>query len=187
MISRKTCFILGAGASAPYGYPTGRGLRQWLRNELIGFYDPLEPLDHSDPDARQDDQMRRELQRFSDAYSRTSQDLFIDLFINRRKTEFDWIGRWAIAASIFSHESSRTFGDDIEKPELDWISIWVDKHKCIYIYNYINNSLLYREPTIGGNYDKGFHKHNATKGTGAVSQLGLFKGFREGADGATLF
>jgi len=30
MITKKTLFILGAGASVPYGYPTGQELRKLL-------------------------------------------------------------------------------------------------------------------------------------------------------------
>lgn len=30
MITKNTLFILGAGASVPYGYPTGRELRKLL-------------------------------------------------------------------------------------------------------------------------------------------------------------
>ena len=34
MIDKQTVFILGAGASAPYGYPTGKQLRQQIIDNL---------------------------------------------------------------------------------------------------------------------------------------------------------
>jgi hypothetical protein len=36
MITRPTVFILGAGASLEYGFPTGRGLRDQIVRELRG-------------------------------------------------------------------------------------------------------------------------------------------------------
>jgi hypothetical protein len=35
MISRPTVFILGAGASAPYGFPTGKGLLKAIHEQLV--------------------------------------------------------------------------------------------------------------------------------------------------------
>ena len=35
MIKEKTVYILGAGASKPYGYPTGKELTNYIRNKLI--------------------------------------------------------------------------------------------------------------------------------------------------------
>ena len=45
MLSHKTVFVLGAGASMPYGFPTGRDMlndaREWTRDDLklvTGYY-----------------------------------------------------------------------------------------------------------------------------------------------------
>ena len=36
MIETKTVFVLGAGANAPYGYPTGAGLRKEICKKSVG-------------------------------------------------------------------------------------------------------------------------------------------------------
>ena len=59
---------------------------------------------------------------FVSEYSETDRELFIDLFINRRK-EFHEVGKWAIAASILYHEVHSTYGDEIDSPDKDWMSV----------------------------------------------------------------
>lgn len=41
MFKSNTVFILGAGASKPYGYPTGYELRQWICNDFNNDYRTL--------------------------------------------------------------------------------------------------------------------------------------------------
>ena len=36
MPDQKTVLILGAGASAPYGFPTGQALIDWICGEFVG-------------------------------------------------------------------------------------------------------------------------------------------------------
>jgi hypothetical protein len=43
MITQQTVFILGAGASAPYGYPTGAGLKRLICYDTRLLLDQLIP------------------------------------------------------------------------------------------------------------------------------------------------
>jgi len=121
MITDKTVFILGAGASAPYGYPTGLGLRKWLRESLPqtanNEFRIQQRLKEPERKALLDD-----LRKFIDEYGNTDQGVFIDLFLSRRQ-EFLDIGKWAIIAAIFYHELNSQYGDDIKSPDYDWMSI----------------------------------------------------------------
>jgi len=47
MITQQTVFILGAGASAPYGYPTGAGLKDIICDEISELFDLLIPRSDS--------------------------------------------------------------------------------------------------------------------------------------------
>lgn len=120
MIKQKTVFVLGAGASAPYGYPTSEGLRQWLKKDLIvslnNDFKLRQRLAKDEITYVYDD-----LDYFIEEYSGTDRGLFIDLFLNNRSV-FKIIGKWAITAAIFYHESISKYSDDIKKPVEDWMS-----------------------------------------------------------------
>lgn len=121
MITHNTVFILGAGASAPYGYPTGLALRKWLRESLLqtanNEFRIQQRLKESKRIALLDD-----LRKFIDEYGNTDQGVFIDLFLSRRE-EFLNIGKWAIIVAILYHELNSQYGDDIKSPDYDWMSI----------------------------------------------------------------
>jgi hypothetical protein len=101
MISRPTVLILGAGASADYGFPTGAQLlRQICANTEPGnnlfdflFSDMLLP--------------EPEIRKFSTALNK-SQAPSADAFLEYR-TEFEKIGKAAIAATLIPYESNDRF------------------------------------------------------------------------------
>jgi len=98
MIKTKTLFILGAGASAPYGYPTSVGLREAIlgreRDSTI-----LKALNNENDDPKP---FEKELNRFLDEFSRSSV-YSIDSFLEHR-TEFMKIGKLSIAAYLINYE-----------------------------------------------------------------------------------
>ena len=101
MIKKKTVLILGAGASAPYGYPIGRGLRQSIlklsSNEGANLT-RLAGLRASYSESRGD-----ELDVFVEAF-RKSQNESIDAFLAHRP-KFENIGKRAIAAVLLDVEN----------------------------------------------------------------------------------
>lgn len=103
MITKPTVFILGAGASAPYGLPTGEELRKKI-------------LDNSTNDSYQGlfAQMgydSKKLDEFTEAFRRSGTSS-IDAFLEHRP-EFLKIGKIAISIFIInSEEENRLYIDD---------------------------------------------------------------------------
>lgn len=116
MIDTETVFVLGAGASVPYGYPTGDELRRLI---IRGF---PRKADHDDycvgleKDEIEDivDMARILSDKFENARSPS-----IDIFLARRP-EFYEIGRRAIAQIIHEKEKISVFEYDMDDPEKDW-------------------------------------------------------------------
>ncbi|MFZ5800689.1 MAG: hypothetical protein ACOY3D_04865 [Candidatus Omnitrophota bacterium] len=98
MIKTKTLFILGAGASQPFGYPTGIELR-----ELIRLQSRKGPVIHAlklaDAAVDWDD---KRVDKFITEFSKSS-DLSIDSFLEQRK-EFMDIGKMTIASYLLPYE-----------------------------------------------------------------------------------
>ncbi len=126
MIEKPTVFILGAGASVPYGYLTGKGLREDICNN---FEQRIVNLVNSDPQYSS-----YSVEPFSkDAIKLTetffdSHTLSIDLFL-ARNPKFAEIGKQAIVTSILESERKSSFGEkmqDIFKSQ-DWYSYLFDK------------------------------------------------------------
>jgi len=107
MIQNDIVFILGAGASKPFGYPIGTELADIIIHNLEGARDRFinksneyrfklfEKLGFS----------REEIDEFKKALSTSTYDT-IDLFLKRRK-EFMKIGKCAIADAIISCEDEK--------------------------------------------------------------------------------
>jgi hypothetical protein len=96
MIARKTVLILGAGASAPFGFPSGRTLRDdiiaGLRKQIA---QPFQLLTAAGFDANH-------IASFRDALQRSGQPS-VDVFLEYRP-EFIHVGKVAIAASLIPYE-----------------------------------------------------------------------------------
>jgi len=117
MIETRTVFILGAGASHPYGYPTSNELIDWIR---ISFIDSSEQqllstpmmIDHW-PEAHQ----------FIDVLTR-SRTPSIDLFLSRNP-EFATMGKIAVACAILTAEMGSTFREAMsrDKAKFDWYTV----------------------------------------------------------------
>ncbi len=106
MIKRRTVLILGAGASAPFGFPSGRKLRDdivaGLSKEIA---QPFQLLTAAGFDAHH-------VVSFRDALRRSGQPS-VDVFLEYRP-EFIQVGKLAMAASLIPYEDDAKLwgGDD---------------------------------------------------------------------------
>jgi hypothetical protein len=108
MIRQKTVFIIGAGASKPYGYPTGKELREKIISGYNRWKELLYPSWHQIGE------------NFLETF-RKSGNVSIDLFLSRNP-EFRDVGKVAIVKTIADCEHHSKFGDKMEKSEEDWYS-----------------------------------------------------------------
>lgn len=97
MIDKKTVFILGAGASCPYGYPSGAHLR-----ELICL-----STDHSVLVQTVGEDIRPQVNRFKKTFE-SSSTKSIDLFM-ARNPELAPVGKYIIAFETFRAEQISQF------------------------------------------------------------------------------
>jgi len=116
MITDKTVFILGAGASKPYGFPTAAELR---RNIIYKFSDMFKRslADHNAIDLSKID-LRKDFEKLISTF-RYSSTKSIDLFLSRNK-QFYEIGKRIITYLIANFEINSKFREDIEYPQFDW-------------------------------------------------------------------
>jgi len=115
MIDRSICFVLGAGASVPYGLPTGPGLKDLLVEQCARKNRPEcsallgAGFGHD------------ELTEFVHGF-RMSRQSSIDSFLASRP-QFFGVGKAAIAATILTLEQSHRLHPS--DPTDDWIShVW---------------------------------------------------------------
>lgn len=101
MISTKTVYVLGAGASQPFGYPLG-----------VGLYH--EVLEHFAPGGAYRTHLlnttkfvERDIDHFLAALSRSG-NTSVDAFLERRHAEFLEIGKAAMAISLMLKENEAT-------------------------------------------------------------------------------
>ncbi len=127
MITQQTVFILGAGASAPYGYPTGAGLKKLICYESEELLDQLIPIaDDSFESMWQKDQtdaIKIHTPKFIEKFSQAPGD-FIDRFLetNAKVPFIPETGRTLIALSILDAEKKSKFLSDEDGKDiaLDW-------------------------------------------------------------------
>ena len=93
MITKPTVLILGAGASMPYQFPSGKKLREKICREIK---EPLKDL--FDVPSK-----KAEVEHFISSFSRSGTSS-IDAFLEYR-TEFMEIGKLAIALALIPSEN----------------------------------------------------------------------------------
>lgn len=103
--NKRTVFVLGAGASCPYGYPSGAQLRTQICLDLKRAY--LEHLKKSQPDQTIRQKNYKEICDFIDTFSNSSTQS-IDLFI-ARNPRFAAVGKYIIAFEILGAEHRSHF------------------------------------------------------------------------------
>lgn len=121
MITQETVFILGAGASVPYGYPTAQQLREFIIKNFAQKYSSyLQKRRYISVD-----ESINEANKFSyliQSFKQSSTKSF-DLFLSRNKGKFYEDGKFILAWCILYFESISRFNEDIDKPETDWYSL----------------------------------------------------------------
>jgi len=126
LIDKKTVFVLGAGASCPYGYPSGALLhkRVCLSQGLWQHYN-----DHNPPDLSAAIKKRQlqHIREFIDAFNK-AQIKSIDLFI-ANNSELAPIGKYIIAFEIFRAERQSLFGEEA-KFEQEQIAYLQNHGRC---------------------------------------------------------
>ena len=127
----KTVFVLGAGASTPYGLPTGADLRKDIyehyANRLRNAFSPQEEL--NDIEYRATKKMisinYKKAQKFAQDF-RLSRTPMIDLYLNRNP-DLMKDGLRAITMSILEYEMRCQYGEDSKLPKMDWYSELLNK------------------------------------------------------------
>ncbi|MGD0625710.1 MAG: hypothetical protein ABSB32_13440 [Thermodesulfobacteriota bacterium] len=120
MIDIPTLFILGAGASKPYGFPTGRELRTQIIRSFPSDYKTLQSTDIS---LKLDSLKRQELAMVSDFVEHFSKSpvYSIDQFLAFNPA-FSYQGKMAIAYYIRTKEIESKFWEEPPSEE-DWYSL----------------------------------------------------------------
>jgi hypothetical protein len=119
MLTKKTVFVLGAGASAPFGFLTGFGLSKKLIDDLTPsghLHTLLESLGYG----------AQILKKFRDAFFESGNDS-IDAFLEHRP-EFNDLGKHAIAAALIPYEQT------------DSVFAFNENNLLRYMFNRINTT-----------------------------------------------
>ncbi len=145
MIGKRTVFILGAGASCPYGFPTARKLRTRIISEFGARYEQHlgDPAEGAYYELRKRYPKPSSAKDLVEKFDRSSTES-IDLFLSRWP-RFENVGKMAICLDILDAERSSGFGEHAHEPDEDWY---------FYLYN-----RLTRELTGSGAY-QGFASNN---------------------------
>ena len=121
MINNNTVFILGAGASVPYGYPTAKELRKFIIEEFRRRY-----TDRLRGKSKYvEDEVRTEIAKFSpliESFKQSSTNSF-DLFLSRNKGKYYEYGKFILAWCILYFELISKFNEDMDRPESDWYTL----------------------------------------------------------------
>jgi len=157
MISAPTVFVLGAGASCPYGYPSGRELRKEICTHFYEDYPNYIKGNSRTQSSKTLELELNEARNFTDRFDKSSTKS-IDLFL-ARNPEFEVFGKKAIIFRIFAAEKNSAFRERMgtEEKEKDWYSHIFDKltddivKKSDYS-SFCENNLSF----ITFNYDRSF-------------------------------
>ncbi len=163
MITSETVFVLGAGASIPYGFPSGIELREELckvGTAGLPISDTLMVCGISN----------NETGLFASAF-RDSRIGSIDAFLSRRN-EFVDIGKLAIAAVLCARENPRIF--DYSNIEDDWyFALWnamvADVHQA-------DDLVLNKIKIITFNYDRSleYYLFTAIRNTFGLAEVDTY-------------
>lgn len=172
MIIKPTLFILGAGASIPYGYPSGATLRNQICEGSRGVSTELARNISTSFDFSAVDVMEfaREFQQ--------SRIASIDSFLAKRP-EYSDLGKAAIATLLIPHENDSVF-DEVDADEDWYFQLW---NALVAGVHSLEELALNQVRVLTFNYDRSLERylHLAIKHTFNVSDevaldaLGYFK------------
>lgn len=142
MINKPTVFILGAGASIPYGYPSGETLVAEIVSELLQkglLYKLCRELEFNES----------EIGKFAETLN-LSGDKSIDAFLERN-TQFIKLGKIAITLKLIEKEDE----NDLFSPGKDkWYGDLVNELKSSSTDTFVNNVSF-----LTFNYDRSFDNY----------------------------
>jgi hypothetical protein len=127
MIKEKTLFILGAGSSKPYGFPTARELKTDIcKNSADRFSEATSDMTGDWPLRMRHDVMQ-ELERFVANFSNSPIDS-IDLYLSLNP-QYNKIGKEAIMLSILAYEKDAKFWENLpeDRRKYDWYNYLFNK------------------------------------------------------------
>lgn len=113
----KTVFILGAGASVPYGFPDGKKLRNNIINQFKREVKNLLKDTNWQANADKLKTLNSRMDNFLKHFEKSR--TYIDLFLTRRKGDYDELGIVAIFNEILKAERNCNFRT--VKVEDDWL------------------------------------------------------------------
>jgi hypothetical protein len=117
MKDKKTVFVLGAGASCPYGYPSGAQLRRQIcldfQRKYSEYFKPNQPNQSERIDRSE------QINKFIKAFDESSKQS-IDLFMATRR-KLAPIGKYIIAFEIFEAEKRSQFREKAKVTQ-EWYS-----------------------------------------------------------------
>jgi hypothetical protein len=125
MIKKNTVFILGAGASKPFGYPTGWELRDEIIKKFLSYFQHLFVFDKCIPNDLRSNYVDL-APKFIEDLKRSNPDSSIDLFLSRNK-QYAEIGKIAITLIIMHSEITGTFRNNSFNSGQDWYSYLFSK------------------------------------------------------------
>lgn len=131
MIDKKTVFVLGAGASCPYGYPAGAQLRKEMCLEKQTYLDYLK---RAEPDKTRRKGKWEIYRNFADVFFRSSTES-IDLFLARNPNLIG-TGKYIIAFKMLGAEQSSHFREQAVEGQ-DWYR---------YLFNRLTRGLTQKNP-----------------------------------------
>ena len=120
MIEEETLFILGAGASVPYGYPTGKGLRKFIYEDFPRLIKKYSFDRHNEIDSNRRLRFMGGAKTLGAIFFRSSNPS-IDIFLSRNE-EFSPIGKMAISCGIL--EAEQTYKENMRERSVDEKSDW---------------------------------------------------------------
>jgi hypothetical protein len=158
LITQNTLFILGAGASVPYGYPTANELRRFIITEFKEKYSAY----LQDALKMSKDEVIHQANAYSlliQSFKQSGTNSF-DLFLSRNEKRFYDQGKYILAWCLLYFESKSKFNEDIDKPDTDWYKLLYNEltneiTKSVDLEKFAENNLS----VITFNYDRSFEQY----------------------------
>jgi len=144
MIGKDTVLVLGAGASKPYGYPTGRELVKLIEKNLDPTSKAYKDLINLGYDEVEIEFFKTQLLN--------SRSYTIDAFLEGRKDEFGEIGKLAIAQVLINKESEDVYSCD---ENFDWYGYLINSLRTPNPGEFLENKLS----IITFNYDRSLEQY----------------------------